>query len=395
MKCGNTLFIFWVLLLSACTKYQVIKADRSTAAKAPEEIPTNQLLDIGISVFDAGIPEDEATINEKNIFPDVRRAEAHYIPYELKKTIEQTGQWGSIRIIPTNSIGLDVIVSGQIIASDGEFLVLRIAAKDSVGNVWLQREYSQRASKYAYVDHHFADRDPFQAIYNRISNDLFAVKKHLDDKRLENIRTVAELRFAQAFLPDVFGDHLVKDKQGKFVVDRLPARDDPMLERIRLIKRSDHMFLDLFDQHHNKFSGGMSVPYRKWRKSSYDEVLAMQKSEQHASEHGVLLGGMAVVGGLAAAALSGGASINAMGSLISELESSNGIFDDDQAEIHVEALRELSASFNEDVSNQVIDIEGKTLTLEGSSQRQYNTWRQMLREFYASQTGFTLGQNKP
>lgn len=382
--------------ITACTEHYIIRANENLAKRAQHEIPRNQLLDIAITAFDPGIPDDLENLKEENVFPAVRKAESHYLPFVLRKTLEETGQWGAVRAVPSNIIGIDVIVSGKITASDGEILVLAISALDATGRTWLNRDYTTRSSKYAYQDPNLAHRDPFQSLYDRIANDLLAARNTLQANELNAIRRIAELRFAKYFSPEAFGEHVHETDTGRYVINRLPARNDAMLQRIRRIRNSDYLIIDTFDEHYSKLHVAMRQPYRSWRDSSYNEVLALGKTKR-ASKKRLWVGSVAMVGGLAAIVGGGAASINAIGQVSgmggAKLVKS-AISGDDDSKIHVEALRELSESFDAAVTPQVVEVEGKTITLKGSVESQYDSWQRMLRKAYSFQTGFPLGGNK-
>ena len=55
----------------------------------------------------------------------------------------------------------------------------------------------------------------------------------------------------------------------------------------------------------------------------------------------------------------------------------------------VDALRELGASFGADVQPVVVEVEGRTVELNGSAEEQYQEWRRLLREIFAAETGFS------
>ena len=55
----------------------------------------------------AGLPEDESDLPEE-IYPDIRRAEAKYFPYHLKTTLQSTGHWGAVRVIPNEQVVTDL-----------------------------------------------------------------------------------------------------------------------------------------------------------------------------------------------------------------------------------------------------------------------------------------------
>ena len=132
---------------SGCVSTTVIEANPVPTIKMAEEIPDSELLDIGIRIFDPGLPENPDDWEEEFVFPEVRKAEARYMPYVLKDTLQQTGHWGAVRVIPAESNSVDLTVEGEIVSSDGERLKVAIVATDSTGLVWLEKSYDDLASK--------------------------------------------------------------------------------------------------------------------------------------------------------------------------------------------------------------------------------------------------------
>ena len=59
-------------------------------------------------------------------------------------------------------------------------------------------------------------------------------------------------------------------------------------------------------------------------------------------------------------------------------------------ELLLEALRELAASFDSEIAPLLIEVEGRTLKLEGSAEIRFAEWRRLLREIFAEETGFPL-----
>ncbi len=58
------------------------------AAQAQTEVPEERLLDIGIGIFDPGLP-DEGEAAEEGVFRNVREAEASYVAVQLKDIVFQ------------------------------------------------------------------------------------------------------------------------------------------------------------------------------------------------------------------------------------------------------------------------------------------------------------------
>ena len=101
--------------LSACSTQTVRIVDMTPPKQLAQSLPEDELLDIGISVFSANVPDNYDDRIEQIISPEIRRAEAQYIPYIAKNLIQSSGNWGAVRVIPRPSLAVDVILSGEII----------------------------------------------------------------------------------------------------------------------------------------------------------------------------------------------------------------------------------------------------------------------------------------
>ena len=386
-----SLVTFCVLtgLLAACTSEQVIHANAPPATRAAQPPVEQRLLDVAIVVFDPGLPEEAKPNDNSKNYREIRRAEARYLPYTLKKTLQHSGQWGAVRLVPDSRRSVDVLVTGEIVESSGAELILDVEIRDATGRIWLSRQYSALASKYVYLNEHFRDDDPFQAVYNAIANDMLAAREKLADEALETTRSIAELRFAGGLAADVFGDYLVEDSKGEVSLHRLPAADDPMLRRTRNIRQRDLMLLDTLDGYYALFYRDMKSAYREWLKSNYEESIELKKLQRSARNR-MGMGAAAVVAGVAG----GIKSDSSAGQIVSLATAAggatvfaSGVKKYEQSEIHVDALRELNTSFEADVKPKVIEVVGRTVTLTGSAEAQYENWRHLLRQIHIQETG--------
>jgi hypothetical protein len=267
---------FAALLLAACAGPR--PADTYVdAIQASGELPETHLLDVGIGIFDTGLESGEKP--REGVYQGVRDAEARYLPAHLKDTLQNTGQWGMVRVVPENSAGMDVRVAGTILKSDGEILALRITVRDSTERLWYTKDYQTRVDSELYVESASLGREPAQRIFNLIANDLLAFRESLKDPALVEIRRVSELRFAQDLSPEAFQGYLRTRRDGRLEVIRLPAHDDPMLERVRQIRERDFMFVDTLNEHYSTFHHQMTSPYESWRKYAYEELIARREIE--------------------------------------------------------------------------------------------------------------------
>ena len=132
-----TVVVFISTLLSACTTQVVRKIDTTPPDQIAIAQDESQLLDIGIAIFDPNVPDDYDERIAQIISPDVRQAESQYIPYVTKNLLQSTGNWGAVRVVPRPSDAVDVTVSGKILASTGEELILSMSVAVSYTHLTL------------------------------------------------------------------------------------------------------------------------------------------------------------------------------------------------------------------------------------------------------------------
>jgi hypothetical protein len=373
-------------LLAACVSQTVTTNSVPRVATPDNVVPENQLLDVGIAIFDPGIDDYE---EGEQMYPEVRKAEARFMPFLLSEAMQDSGAWGAVRVVPNPEQINDLVITGKIMHSDGEELELHIRAVDSRGQVWLEKDYTGIASRYGYQITKRNNYDPFQAVYNTIANDLLAQQEELSAKTRQNIRLVTELRFARSFSPQAFDGYLGTNGKGDYEVLRLPAQGDPMLERVISIRERDQMFIDTLQEYYKTFGDQMAAPYQEWRKETYEEAVALQELRAE-SYRQMIAGGIAIIAGIAGATTGDSSTTRAVGQMAvigggyllkSGLEKRN------EAQIHVQALEELGMSLEAEITPQVIELEDRTITLSGNVEDQYTQWRELLADIYAAEVG--------
>lgn len=389
-RIATFVFAAVVVTLAGCTTQTVKRVNVEPAQHAEREIPASQLLNINIAVFDPNVPEELEAQEEQGIYPGVRNAEARYVPYNLRRTLQDTGHWGAVRVVPEPIQTSELLVTGKVLHSDGELLKLEVEAKDATGRVWLDETYDQQTARLSYsTEAQATQNDPFQGIYNQISNDLLEARRDIKTQEIEEIRQVAEVRFAADLAPDSFGPYL-SQKGDRYKLKGLPAADDPNVQRIARIRERDYALIDALDQHYGLFYQQVDPAYDEWRSSSYREVVKLRELRKQSLTR-KLLGAAAVLGGIVAAVQGNGstASIGAQAGIIGgAVLFGSGLQKGRESELHAEALKELGQSLESDVKPRVVELEGQTVTLSGSAEAQYDEWRRLLREIYTSETGF-------
>ena len=376
-------------LVSACATHTVKTTSYTPVVQDSQDVPEDFLLDVGVSLFDPGIDEylgdDEDTAN-----PEIRVAESRYAPYLLAETLQRSANWGIVRVMPNSESPMDVQVNGTILRSNGEAMIIRVVVNDSRGRHWYTEEYEEVISQFSYDSQNRQKNDPFQAIYNKIANDLLAYRqRNIEASEVQEIRTVSELLFAQRFSDDAFGNYLARDRNGEYQLTALPADNDPLLGRIRSIRERDFMFIDTVQDYFATYVRQMRLPYDSWREQSYQETITLRELEASARRR-FIAGAAAVVGGIAAASnggnwatQAGGATAVGAGAFLVK----SGFDKQAEARIHMQALEELGESLENAVAPQVINLDDRTITLSGSVEEQYEQWRDILADLYAAEIG--------
>jgi hypothetical protein len=379
-----------LLLFGACAHQQGQKIKPTAIRQATAEIPEDELLDIGIMVFDT-----EALVARESSAKDgtpaaVRKAESHYIPYHLKTTLQRSGYWGSVWVAPSANTSVDLMIRGELVDSNGETLALKIKARDAAGRTWLDKSYSAEAMPSAYTRNQPALKDPFQDTYNTIVNDLIEVLLQREVNELKQLRMVAQLKYAGDLAPDAFEGYLIEDKEAeRLSINRLPADDDTMMRRIMTVREREYMYVDTLNRYYEQFYSQMWPSYVNWRKLNLTEIQALRKIKRDALLR-QLAGALLIAGAIAldvgdvpnTGALQLGMVLYGGHVIVSGFNVSEA------AQIHSDAIRELAESFGSEMEPVVMDFQDQQYDLSGTAEEQFERWRQLLRRIYAAETGF-------
>jgi hypothetical protein len=392
---GKYCLILLAIMLAGCSTTGLKRniEGEVPVQKAIAQIPEDQLLDVWIELFDAGeLPEDEEDVSGLSM--DIRKAEARYMPEQLRHTVEKTGYWGAVRVVPQGTEGSEVLVRGKILVSDGENLELEISALDANGRVWFTNTYKSEATVESYRATELSQRNVFQSLYNSIANDLADYRNSLQADEIVTTRRIAALRFAADIAPNPFANYLQRDDNGDFTILRLPADNDPMYLRVNAIRERDYLLIDTLNGHFNNFYREMQNPYGEWRRVRTEEVTALREIKSQATKRKIL-GGAAILGAIALEAFGGSNTRASTGALRSIMvvggayAIKTGFDKDSETIIHRDAIEELGESFAAEARPLVVEVEGETHELTGSAEAQYAEWRTLLKRIYASETGLT------
>ncbi|MBT3734055.1 MAG: hypothetical protein HOG25_05345, partial [Gammaproteobacteria bacterium] len=207
----------------------------------------------------------------------------------------------------------------------------------------------------------------------------------------------SNLRYAIRLSPEAFGGYLTESK-GSVQIEQLPASNDQMLVRVNRIKEREYLFVDTLDDYYGNFFRDMKASYHEWRYATYDEAVAAKRLKKESMKR--LIGGAAVVAaGVAASAskqsntyASQAAGLGVVGGGIGLIKS--GLSRRQRAEVHENALKEISESLGAEITPYVLDIEGRTIELTGTADVQYEEWREILKQIYIEETGLPARKDR-
>jgi hypothetical protein len=375
-----------IILLAASSGAQgaVDKVTSSTLAPIhtpSTPIPPEALLDVAIPPLGDGL---DLTDEEDTVFPEVRYAETIYFSNQLAKTMEKSGAWGAIRVVPSTDVVMDLYITGTILQSDGETLDIDIRVFDTSGRQWLKERHRQVVGKYTYDRRLKTLADPFQNLFTIIANRVLDVREKMSDEEAEELRQISELRFAREFSPEAFGDYISEDRSGVLEIKRLPAENDSILERIDMIRERDYLYVDTMQDYYDAFSREMHLPYQDFRRASYDSVVKSRQLKKRGNRQ-IIAGIAGILGGIYGRlqsgswmAFDGSTTAAAAGGYVLK----QGLQSKQRAAEQTERVAEMGSSLEAVIEPQVIALEDRTVTLTGTVQSQYGQWREMLHRIY-------------
>ncbi len=357
----------------------------ATPAARPDALPVS--LDIAIPVFDPGLADrdgviDYQEIEEEGIWPQLRRAEANRFAVKMRRALQATQAFGAVRVVTGYEATADVYVLGRIVESNAEDVEIDIRVVDITNRELGSEDFEHRVSEGFFRDRSNIGRDPYDPVFAEAAAYVVDLLARQRASRLEEMKHVAELRFAQSFAPEFAAPYLETDRRGRFELAALPAENDPMMARMDGLRVQDQLFVDRLQAQYDDFYDRMSGPYTKWQQEALPAAVEARRAREKrnaAIAGAVLLG---ILGGYASAQGNSAAGALATTAVVAGL----GKFALDksaEARAAQAELDEIGMSLDIEISPQVFEIEDRTVQLSGTAGEQYAQWRAVLQEIHA------------
>ena len=331
--------------------------------------PSSLQIDVAINVFDVRVDESEALEFGEWIFTEIRHNESYYLPYVLRNTLLEANQWGAVRVLPSNDPSVDLQIKGSVLASDGKQIVLHVIATDSAGRVWLNQEYADIAIESDFpADTRYSQGspfdsttfvEPFQDIYNQISNSLVEFRQNLTEQQIINLKRISQMVYATDLAPESFQRNLIKDEESQLLsLVSLPAKEDPMIERVNDMRVRHHLFIDTVDEYYASLFEKMQPAYVLWRKYSFERINEELESRSIPYDY---------------------QDYGRSGRYLTLTQRYDRYR---WSKIFEMEYQDISAGFNNEVAPAILTLNEEVHGLSGTMEEQYIQWRRILRQLF-------------
>jgi hypothetical protein len=392
-----TVFVILTFFLSGCATHNrttstVGPLPSSSYSKAVKnQVTPAPLLEVIIPVFDPGLPESEE--DAKDVWPELRRAEANRFALKMKDALEATGKFGAVRVTPDGSATGDLYILGRIEASNGKEVAAEIEVVDISGKRWLEESFEHEVSPDFHRDQRNKGLDPYDPLFEKAVAKIVEALSDHSLQELADLQYIADLRFGTNFSEETFMQYM-ETRGNTFSLVSKPSDNDPMLERVKAIRVRDQLFIDSLQDNYVSFSDQMNESYLMWQEQSLFETQAAREAKKKSMGQaigGVLLIGLAVLAGVSGSnsnstgASAAGATGAILGGLAGASLLSKSFKTSDEAKVHRDALNELGQSIDMELSPRVIAFEKQSVELTGDAREQFAQWREFLQKIYAEE----------
>jgi len=347
--------------------------------KASELLP----LEIAVLPFDPNIPENPEDLDKFEIWPELRRVESSRFALNLKSSLQDTNAVGRVRVVPGNEATSDLYIAGKILKSNGEDVEIQIMCKDISGRSWCNRKFEHRVHESFYRDLRNKGRDAYEPVFDAAADYIISKLGKRDADYLRGLPVLTEIRFGNSISAETFSRHL--DYKPKHIdLASLPADNDPMLGRIRMIRLQDQLFLDRLQKRFEDFNYQIDESYRVWQEQSLQDVRIARELRRKAQTQ-KFFGALLLLGAAYGAANSDSSAedVAATAALVGgAMALSQGFQNSAEAKFHRDAINEIGRTADSAVAPQVIRFEEETKELKGTADEQYRQWIELLREIY-------------
>lgn len=350
-------------------------------------------LHVAVPVFNPGLPTnrqgnlDYAEVEKRDIWPQVRRLEANRFAVDTQRALQHTNAFSAVTVTPDSSASADLYVIGEIKHSDTETVALNIKVVDATNRVWGERDFQHRVSEGFYRDAYNRGKNSYDPIFKDIASYVFDLLNGYSDAEKLAIQQVAELRYAAMYSPETMDNYLERRQTRtgpRYQLIGFPAEEDPMLQRVRMIKAEDDAFIDGLQQNYAAFYADSDSSYLDYQRETLPMAVAVRRERDQRANRNVAAA-FATVGAILLARNSnsvGGeiGSIVLAGTALYNL--GGAIENNNNIRFQRQQISEMGQSLDIRVTPQVLEFNDQQIELTGTAREQYIQLRAQLRSIY-------------
>ena len=410
------LFIGAITLLIASYVFAVgvgPKLGPNSNTTAPEQIVPDKPvklnippLDLAVIVLDPKLNEEEQKLREKGIWPEVRKTESIRSAYRIKEAIENLNQFENVLVAPSGSVSSDLYLLGQIEESTTEEMTIRWRLLDATGDTWIPSTKTEHRVQLGWHERFYKPGyDAFNPLYTRIASEvrtrlgtyakahrriqdqnqrLIRRGKSPKSSELDTITHVRDLVLAQFFAPSVYRDTL-SEKKGQYVINYLPDTNTSEWLRIQSFARKDQDVAEKFDEIYKDFFDQTNPSYENWLNEVYP-FARQARINKAKSRRDMILGSLVLIAAVAAGAEHGNTGVQDRilvgGGLIGGGLLANSFFERQDYKQNLALFDEMSRNYHDQFEPLNVQVVDDIVSLSGSAQEQFSSWRQLLKEMY-------------
>lgn len=354
-------------------------------------------MDVVIPVFNPGLPVandgsvDYDEVEERGIWPQLRRAEAKRFAVQTKKALEKIGTFGSISVVPSPNASGDVFVLGTINESNSELIEITATIIDATGTVWGQKNFENKVSKGFFRDAMNKDKNPYGKVFKDIGDYVYDTLKAKSEQEKTRIKNLANVRYAQMYSPEAFGQ-FVSTKVGTsknietylHTLNGMPSEENKMFSRIETLKTQDQLFVDNLQEEYLAFDENTKESYRTWQRETLPEAVAAREAEEERNTSAIIGTGLAVLGVLLNS--NSNSLEGELGTLAAGLGAAYFVKDamnkNAELKVHKASLDEIGENLDITLTPTVMEFNDEVVELTGTAGEQFEQWRAHLKKIY-------------
>jgi hypothetical protein len=347
--------------------------------------PSSVHLDVVVPVFDPGIPEDYNEVEDRRIWPQLRRAEATRFAVKTRDALAETGVFASVNVVPSTEATAELYVLGKIEESNSEDVSISVQLVDIAGRTWGEKTFDHRVSPGFLRDEKNEGKDTYAPVFKEVADYVYEKLLAQKEKEKSDLTHIADMRFAKSFVPEAFASYLTTNDNGVMQVAHLPSQTDPMLRRMQPLMVQDQMFFDRLQNQYDAFVANTDDSYLTWQAETLP-IAAAARRQRNTQMVKAGIGALMAVLGAQQSYNNSSNTTRALAGLVSVggiLLVGNSFQDGKEVQAHRELIDEMGESLDFEMSPHVMDLEGQMVELTGTAAEQYVQWRSHLKKIYA------------